>query len=301
MYKKNTIWKAVAIFYLLINCAYAVNDEILADRLMLSAVSSLEKKDFEKAKEVFSRLEELDVDLPPSYLYHFALSLKETGQLESALNKLNDYLESVGRQGDYYQDALLLYNDIESIQQERSEEINQAKIFLLEIEKKNLLKSCEGEELFTSEIEHGFDNRLYIELSEHRATRIKNYTAYIEGEFLYISFDYRYRAYGLDGRKREINESKMGSESVKLHLEEISSIDSEQPYYLKSLHMEQKSQLHFYLREVVKSEIVKKSILEHREGILGSNYQMDVCTDAANHLKQTIEKVKKYKTVISGQ
>ena len=102
------------LFFVLSKTSYAINDAIQADRLMLKAVAAVESKDYTKAVNIFEDIEKLDAELPPSYLYYYALSLSEAGKLKPALKKLDSYLNRAGRNGDFYKEALELYNTVES-------------------------------------------------------------------------------------------------------------------------------------------------------------------------------------------
>ena len=84
-----------------------------ADLLLLKAKKAIDSKSYEKAVVIFDELHSLDLDIPSSSYFFYAKSLNETQNYEKALRILTLYINTVGRDGDFYSDALELIIDIE--------------------------------------------------------------------------------------------------------------------------------------------------------------------------------------------
>ena len=92
--------------------------EIEADRYLLQAESAIQEQDFEGAKTTMDRILELqaehDLELPEQFAFRYAQVLERLGLYDEAIETVTHYLTQVGRDGEFYREALELLNDAEA-------------------------------------------------------------------------------------------------------------------------------------------------------------------------------------------
>jgi hypothetical protein len=84
------------------------------DKYILSLTDHLNKENFGDAIFYFELLDQLKVELSPSFEYFWGESLLRTGEPEKALEKLYSYVSNVGSAGQYYTQALQLSTEAET-------------------------------------------------------------------------------------------------------------------------------------------------------------------------------------------
>ena len=92
--------------------------EMEADRYLLQAESAIEEQDFEGAKTTMDRILELqaeyDLELPEQFFFRYAQVLEQLGLYDEAMETVTRYLTLVGRDGEFYREALELLNNAEA-------------------------------------------------------------------------------------------------------------------------------------------------------------------------------------------
>ena len=92
--------------------------EMEADRFLLQAESAIEEQDFERAKTTMDRILELqaehDLELPEQFPFRYAQVLERLGLYDEAMEAATRYLTAVGRDSEFYREALELLNDAEA-------------------------------------------------------------------------------------------------------------------------------------------------------------------------------------------
>ena len=92
--------------------------EMEADRFFLQAESAIEEQDFERARTTMDRILELqaehDLELPEQFPFRYAQVLERLGLYDEAMEAATRYLTLVGRDGEFYREALELLNDAEA-------------------------------------------------------------------------------------------------------------------------------------------------------------------------------------------
>ena len=94
--------------------------EIQADRHLLLAERAIEEQDFIAAKaamdEILELQEQHDLTVPEAFFFRYAEISARLGQYDEALEYVTEYLTLTGQDGEYYREALELFNDAEAEQ-----------------------------------------------------------------------------------------------------------------------------------------------------------------------------------------
>ncbi len=106
--------------------------EMEADRFLLQAESAIEEQDFERAKTTMDRILELqaehDLVLPEQFPFRYAQVLERLGLYDEAMVAATRYLTSVGRDSEFYREALELLNDAEEAKAAAREAAESARV-----------------------------------------------------------------------------------------------------------------------------------------------------------------------------
>jgi len=110
----------VAVFILLRPLAVlALPADMEADRLLLAAEEKLTAQDYEAARGYLQRITPLKVTPAPRYYYLSGLVAFHYGELDQAGEQLSQYVETAGRDAQYYDSALRTLTQIEEQQASR--------------------------------------------------------------------------------------------------------------------------------------------------------------------------------------
>jgi sulfatase modifying factor 1 len=101
--------------------------EVQLDLLVNSATKSMKAGRWEDAVQSFEKAMKLGVSLPGEFHYLYGKALYKTGSYEYSLSSLTIYLTLVGREGEYYEDAITLVVDAENKQKEESRRTSESK------------------------------------------------------------------------------------------------------------------------------------------------------------------------------
>ncbi|MCP5006294.1 MAG: SUMF1/EgtB/PvdO family nonheme iron enzyme [Planctomycetes bacterium] len=101
--------------------------EVQLDLLVNSATKDIEAERWEDAVQSFEKAMKLGVSLPGEFHFFYGKALYKTGSYEYALSSLTIYLKLVGRDGDYYEDAITLFVDAENKQKEKMRRTSESK------------------------------------------------------------------------------------------------------------------------------------------------------------------------------
>ena len=101
--------------------------EVQLDLLVNSATKNMKAGRWEDAVQSFEKAMKLGVSLPGEFHYLYGKSLYKTGSYEYALSSLTIYLTLVGREGEYYEDAITLVVDAENKQKEKTRRTSESK------------------------------------------------------------------------------------------------------------------------------------------------------------------------------
>ena len=97
--------------------------EILADQLLLRAERLIEGEEPEEAlealEEILTLQAEHGIELPPEFHFRRAQATFAAGTLEPARESVTDHLTAAGRDGEFYEAALALLEDVERILERR--------------------------------------------------------------------------------------------------------------------------------------------------------------------------------------
>ena len=134
---------APVLFLSLIFCvtlaAQDLPDDILADQYLLQATQALENDDPQGALRAFEKIETLDVEPPPEFLFFYGKLLVENSALLADLTKgqsfLKQYVLSIEKGSDHYRSALELLLMVEGRVSEAYEAEKQQKRELAEAER----------------------------------------------------------------------------------------------------------------------------------------------------------------------
>ena len=106
--------------------------EMEADRFLLQAESAIEEQDFERAKTTMDQILELqavhDLELPEQFSFRYAQVLERLGLYDAAMESVTRYLTSIGRDGEFYREALELLNDAEAAKAAAAEAAEAARV-----------------------------------------------------------------------------------------------------------------------------------------------------------------------------
>ena len=92
---------------------HALPKEILADKYLVGAKTSIDKQDYQGANEYFEKIVALDIVLPNDFYFQYGKNALATKEYDKSLKYINLYLEKAGNTGKYYRDALLMSNQAE--------------------------------------------------------------------------------------------------------------------------------------------------------------------------------------------
>ena len=92
---------------------FALSNNILADKYLISAKKSIKNKEYSKAINHFEKIFALGVKVPSDIYYFYAKTLKNNNKLEKSLKNFNLYVEKAGRNSKHYQESLGYIVDIE--------------------------------------------------------------------------------------------------------------------------------------------------------------------------------------------
>lgn len=84
-----------------------------SSRLMTSALSEMERGEYQRANELFRQIIDTNLPIPPEMPYYFAETLYQLKQYDNSANFLNKYLELNGFKGDNYERAKALEGMLE--------------------------------------------------------------------------------------------------------------------------------------------------------------------------------------------
>jgi hypothetical protein len=102
--------------------AMSLPPEMEADRLLLSAETKLDKKDYGAAGLDLEKIRALNIKLPVDYYYQYGRYLGISRQAAEAKKNLEIYLDKAGKEGKYYDSALKWYTYLEENEDKWSEE-----------------------------------------------------------------------------------------------------------------------------------------------------------------------------------
>ena len=106
--------------------------EVQADRFVLRAERAMQEQDFVGAKAAMDAILELqtqhDLELPEEFSFRYAEVLERLGLYDEAIETVTRYLAAVGRDGQYYRDALELLDaaEVKLSEQEAAERLAEA-------------------------------------------------------------------------------------------------------------------------------------------------------------------------------
>ena len=109
-----------------------MSPEVQLDLLVNSATKSMRAGRWEDAVQSFEKAMKRGVSLPGDFHFLYGKSLYKTGSYEYALSSLTIYLTLVGREGEYYEDAITLVVDAENKQKEKARRTSDSKYRKLE-------------------------------------------------------------------------------------------------------------------------------------------------------------------------
>ncbi len=95
--------------------AAALSPEIEADRLILATRTYLEQGNVSRATQSLEKMEQLKTDLPVEYFFFKGQVAWHGKESEAARSALEDYVQKAGREGEHYQQALVLLTEIEEV------------------------------------------------------------------------------------------------------------------------------------------------------------------------------------------
>ena len=85
------------------------------DKYMVALKKNIDKENYSDALTYFKKLEELNIDMPPSFTFFYGKTLLKAGQPDAATKKLYKYIEIAGSGGKYYEKALELSDEAEAM------------------------------------------------------------------------------------------------------------------------------------------------------------------------------------------
>jgi len=103
---------------------HALPKEILADKYLIGAKTSIDKQNYQTANDYFQKIIDLDIALPDDFYFQYGKNALATKDYDKSLKYINLYLEKAGSSGKYYRDALLMSNQAEEglVQKVRKQE-----------------------------------------------------------------------------------------------------------------------------------------------------------------------------------
>lgn len=111
----------------LVMCGYVCAEELSADiqydKFMVAAQKSIESSNFAKAAKYFEQIEQLKMQPTADFYFLSGKNALKLQQYQSAVEKLEQYLQKAGKQGQFYNEALgLLVEAEEGIQQSQQQD-----------------------------------------------------------------------------------------------------------------------------------------------------------------------------------
>ena len=100
---------------------HALAPEHETRRLMLATEQAVSEKRWGDASQYLNRLQGLDSEKPPAYLYYRGRVMLQSGLLTEAREALEGYIQRAGAEGEFYTDALELITEVEQQQKTASE------------------------------------------------------------------------------------------------------------------------------------------------------------------------------------
>ena len=104
-----------------------LSPEVQLDLLVNSAKKDIEAERWKDAVQSFEKAMTLGVSLPGDFHFLYGKALYKTGSYEYALSSLTIYLTLVGRDGEYYEEAIPLVVDAENKQKEETRRTSESK------------------------------------------------------------------------------------------------------------------------------------------------------------------------------
>jgi formylglycine-generating enzyme required for sulfatase activity len=101
--------------------------EVQLDLLVNSATKSMKAGRWEDAVQSFEKAMKLGVSLPGDFHFLYGKALFKTGSYEYSLSSLTIYLTLVGRDGEYYEEAITLVVDAGNKQKEETRRTSESK------------------------------------------------------------------------------------------------------------------------------------------------------------------------------
>lgn len=92
---------------------HALPKEILADKYLIGAKTSIDKQNYQAANDYFQKIVDLNIALPDDFYFQYGKNALATKNYTQSLKYINLYLEKAGSGGKYYRDALLMSNQAE--------------------------------------------------------------------------------------------------------------------------------------------------------------------------------------------
>lgn len=93
--------------------ALALPPEHEIQRLMLAVEESVEGQNWDEAADYLNRLQQLEGQKPPEYLYYRGQVMARSQHYNEAVSALENYVAGTGSDGKYYTESLKLITDIE--------------------------------------------------------------------------------------------------------------------------------------------------------------------------------------------
>ena len=103
--------------------AWALPPEIESDRLVFAGKSKIAEKNYEEARAYLDRVEPLGIKPSSEFYWLFGQVLFHEGQYQDAKERIEQYLESDGKESEYYEAALLMLTRIEGQLADKKEQI----------------------------------------------------------------------------------------------------------------------------------------------------------------------------------
>lgn len=100
---------------------HALAPEHETRRLMIATEQAINEQRWGDASQFLNRLQGLDSEKPPAYLYYRGRVMLQSGLLTEAREALEGYIQSAGADGEFYTDTLQLITEVEQQQKTAGE------------------------------------------------------------------------------------------------------------------------------------------------------------------------------------
>lgn len=111
---KNIVFIALSVGAITLHhSSLALSPKYEADRLLLAMEQAVEQQNYQQADHYWQQARELGVELPAASLYFAGLTQHALGDAVNARKALSQYVESSGRDGEYYLKALQLITELQ--------------------------------------------------------------------------------------------------------------------------------------------------------------------------------------------